>query len=118
MVAPANLTQEEKYFLNSAQIDVDDEENTEEETENDGDELTAPFVSIVSMQAQAFSPTSDQGAGSRARIHDRGDNGNSWADSHNITRRCCCFQRRLASMGRVGMPNQIGWGLTSLQRPE
>ncbi|GFO35279.1 hypothetical protein PoB_006178400 [Plakobranchus ocellatus] len=49
MVAIANLRKEQNDFLNSAQTDVDDEENTEEETENVGDERTAPPTSTASL---------------------------------------------------------------------
>ncbi|GFN74411.1 hypothetical protein PoB_000091700 [Plakobranchus ocellatus] len=48
-VARANLTKEGKDFLNSAQTDVDDEKNTEEETENDGYQRTAPSTSSTSL---------------------------------------------------------------------
>ncbi|GFN98807.1 hypothetical protein PoB_002531300 [Plakobranchus ocellatus] len=49
MEARANLTMEENYVLNSAEIDVDDEENMADETDNDGDERTAPPTSTTSL---------------------------------------------------------------------
>ncbi|GFN87866.1 hypothetical protein PoB_001437200 [Plakobranchus ocellatus] len=51
MVASANLTKEEKEFPKSSQMDVDDEENTEEATENDVDERTSPSTSTASLSA-------------------------------------------------------------------
>ncbi|GFO28791.1 hypothetical protein PoB_005529600 [Plakobranchus ocellatus] len=51
MVAPANLTKEEKELFYSASMDVDDEENTDEQTENDGDECTAPSTSTATWSA-------------------------------------------------------------------
>ncbi|GFO25457.1 hypothetical protein PoB_005196200 [Plakobranchus ocellatus] len=38
-----------KDFLNSVQMDVDDEETAEEQTKRDGDARTAPSTSTVSL---------------------------------------------------------------------
>ncbi|GFN93908.1 Pol polyprotein [Plakobranchus ocellatus] len=79
MVAPANLTQEERNFLNSAQVDVDDEKNTED-THSDLDDSHGSEPKFT--PTQSVSQDASQDDTSTAMVNQNGQSPQN-ADSSN-----------------------------------